>query len=91
MIATEGDHQPGRAAVVVYSLDTCDAFRAEGLPVVGHCHGGASRSGLVLRAWLMRTNDWDEPRATDHLQGLWPALGLWNESFTEFLRTEWAR
>ena len=59
--------------------------------MVLHCHGGASRTGLVLRAWLMRTNGWDEPTATQFLEDRWPTLGLWNESFTEFLRTAWAR
>ena len=38
----------------------------------------------------MRTHGYDEAVATRHLQERWPVLGLWNETFTEFLRTEWS-
>ena len=36
-------------------LDDMAAPRAEGHRLLVHGHGGASRTGLVLRAWLMRT------------------------------------
>ena len=91
VIDQEADHNAALGAMVRDAVDSIDAFHAEGLLVVLHCHGGASRTGLVLRAWLMRTNGWDEPTATQFLEDRWPTLGLWNESFTEFLRTAWAR
>lgn len=89
LVDREGDHNPNLDAAVRDAVTTIDAFRAEGRRVVVHCHGGASRTGLVLRAWLMHTHGWDEPTATAHVEDRWPHLGLWNETFTEFLRTEW--
>ncbi len=91
LIDKEGDHNAGLGHAVADAVDTIDAFRAEGRDVVVHCWGGASRTGLVLRAWLMRTHGYDEASATNHLQERWPTLGLWNETFTEFLRHEWSR
>jgi ADP-ribosyl-[dinitrogen reductase] hydrolase len=41
-------------AVLDDVLQDIAALRAEGRPVLVHCHGGASRTGLVLRAWLRR-------------------------------------
>lgn len=38
------------AAAVHDAVATIDAFLVEGRPTVVHCHGGASRTGLVLRA-----------------------------------------
>jgi ADP-ribosyl-[dinitrogen reductase] hydrolase len=32
-----------------------------------HCHGGASRTGLVLRAWLVRHLGMSVAEATDHV------------------------
>jgi ADP-ribosyl-[dinitrogen reductase] hydrolase len=89
LVDREGDHNPDLHAAVRDAVATIDAFRAEDRPVVVHCHGGASRTGLVLRAWLMRTHGWDEPTATAYLADRWPPLGLWNETFTGFLRDEW--
>ena len=51
-----------------------------------HHHHGASRTGLVLRVWLMRTNGWDEPTATSFLSERWPRASLWNTAFTDHLR-----
>ena len=64
---------------------TIDAWRAEGRTVVVHCHGGASRTGLVLRAWLMRHHGWDAATATAFVRERWPALDEWNGTFTNFL------
>jgi ADP-ribosyl-[dinitrogen reductase] hydrolase len=63
-----------------------DAFRAEGRPIVVHCHHGQSRTGLVVRAWLMRHHGWDEPTATAHVAERWPHLRLHNDDFTAALR-----
>ena len=80
---------PDLSAVVSDAVAAIDAFVAEGRNVVVHCHGGQSRTGLILRAWLMRRHDWTEPEATAYLAERWPHLGLWQDEFTEFLQTEW--
>ena len=54
LIDKDEDHNQALASVVDDSVKTIDAWLSEGRTVVVHCHGGASRTGLVLRAWLMR-------------------------------------
>ncbi len=85
--------QPGRnedvGSVVRDAVDTVDAFVAEGRKVVVHCQTGNSRTGLVLRAWLMRRNSWNDEQALDFLSQTWGHVGLWNDEFTTFLRTDW--
>jgi hypothetical protein len=61
------------------------ALRAEGRPILVHCHGGASRTGLILRAWLRRTERLSADEATRVVAERWPYLGLWNASFTAAL------
>jgi ADP-ribosylglycohydrolase len=62
-------------------LEDMAALHAEGRKLLVHCHGGASRTGLVLRAWLMREKGMSAEQATAHIAERWPHLGLWNESF----------
>jgi ADP-ribosyl-[dinitrogen reductase] hydrolase len=62
-------------------LDTIEACQAEGTPVIVHCYGGQSRTGLVLRAWLRRTKRLSADEATAEAVKLWPHTGLWNASF----------
>jgi ADP-ribosyl-[dinitrogen reductase] hydrolase len=50
-----------------------------------HCHGGASRTGLVLRAWLRRTEGLPADEATAVVRQRWPHLDTWNASFTAAL------
>ncbi|MGY1619034.1 dual specificity protein phosphatase family protein [Geodermatophilus sp. SYSU D00691] len=61
------------------------ALRTEGRRLLVHCHGGASRTGLVLRAWLRRTEGLSADEATARVASRWPYLGLWNASFTAAL------
>ncbi len=82
-------NNPGLASVVEDCVSTIDAWRAEDRTVVVHCHGGASRTGLILRAWLMRKHGLSSAEATEELKSRWPCLGEWNESFTTFLRDSW--
>jgi len=89
LIDQAGDHNAALGDAVRDAVDTVDAFLAEGRRVVVHCYGGASRTGLVLRAWLMRTHGWDVATATAHVRDRWAHLGEWNETFTEFLTNEW--
>ena len=74
-------HNLALASVVDDTVKTIDAWLSEGRTVVVHCHGGASRTGLVLRAWLMRHHKWPETRLL-FLRDRWPALGDWNDLFT---------
>ena len=85
----DDENNPALASVVKDCVSTIDAWRTEGCTVVVHCHGGASRTGLILRAWLMRKYGWSSVEATKHLKSCWPCLGEWNESFTTFLRDSW--
>jgi ADP-ribosyl-[dinitrogen reductase] hydrolase len=89
LIDNDENHNLALASVVDDTVKTIDAWLSEGRTVVVHCHGGASRTGLVLRAWLMRKYKWPETEATSFLKKRWPVLGEWNDSFTAFLRERW--
>jgi ADP-ribosylglycohydrolase len=84
LIDGEGSN-PSLRSVVDGVVATMDAFLAEGRQVVVHCHGGGSRTGLALRAWLMRRHGWDEPTARRPLADRWRHLNTWNDDFTRFL------
>ena len=71
------------------AVEAIDAFLAEGRPVVVHCHGGRSRTGLVLKAWKMRRDGLTHDEAHDWLQDVWTRYAVWNDSFWDFLSTEW--
>lgn len=71
--------------VILDAVDTINAFRAEGRDVVIHCHGGKSRTGLVLRAWAMRTNGLSERDAHEWMTKRWHRYADYNESFREAL------
>jgi Dual specificity phosphatase, catalytic domain/ADP-ribosylglycohydrolase len=73
-------------AVLDDVIDTITACMDRGDPVVVHCFAGESRTGLVLRAWLMQRDGLTEAEATAEAQELWPHLKTWNTAFTEALR-----
>lgn len=77
----DDDYNHDVDVVLADVLDDMAALRAEGHRVLVHCHGGASRTGLVLRAWLMRTAGISVEQATEHVAERWSHLGLWNTSF----------
>jgi ADP-ribosyl-[dinitrogen reductase] hydrolase len=81
----DNDNNPEVDAVLADVLDDIAALRADGQRVLVHCHGGASRTGLVLRAWLRRTEGLPAEEATARVAAVWPHLGLWNQSFTAAL------
>jgi ADP-ribosyl-[dinitrogen reductase] hydrolase len=72
-------------SVLADVLGTIEAVHADGTPVLIHCYGGQSRTGLILRAWLRRTKGLSASEATDAARAMWPELGLWNDSFSEAL------
>ncbi|MGZ4759967.1 MAG: dual specificity protein phosphatase family protein, partial [Acidimicrobiales bacterium] len=67
-------------------IDTIDAAAIERRPVVVHCHGGRSRTGLVLKAWLLRKRpELTLAEATADVATRWPHLDTWNSSFDDAL------
>lgn len=68
-------------AVLADILDDIDALRADGKRVLVHCFAGQSRTGLALRAWLIRSEGASVAEATERVAELWPHLNLWNDSF----------
>jgi hypothetical protein len=81
----DNEHNTELAVVLEDVLADMAALRAEGRRILVHCHGGASRTGLVLRAWLRRTEGLSADEATRLVAERWPYLGLWNASFTQAL------
>jgi len=78
-------------AVLDDVLEDIAALRVEGEHVLVHCYAGQSRTGLVLRAWLMRTEGVGVDEATARVADLWPHLNLWNDSFRTALEAFDAR
>jgi ADP-ribosyl-[dinitrogen reductase] hydrolase len=64
-------------------LNDIGGLQADGHAVVVHCHGGASRTGLILRGWLQRTQGLSPRAATREATRLWPHTDTWNWSFTQ--------
>jgi ADP-ribosyl-[dinitrogen reductase] hydrolase len=52
---TDDDKNTELDAVLSDVLEDIEALQVDGMRALVHCFGGASRSGLVLRAWLRRT------------------------------------
>jgi ADP-ribosyl-[dinitrogen reductase] hydrolase len=90
LIDKEGDANLDLHAAVDDAVDSVDAFLAEGRTVLVHCHGGRSRTGLVLKAWAMRHHGVDERSAHDWLAARWPRYDDSNSTFVRFLET-WPR
>mgnify|MGYP003353260212 CR=1 FL=1 len=70
-------------------LDAIEAFTAAGNDVVVHCHGGRSRTGLVLKAWYMRHNGATHREAHAWLHSIWPLYQTYNRTFWDFLENDW--
>jgi ADP-ribosyl-[dinitrogen reductase] hydrolase len=83
LVDDESNH--ALAQVVDDVLADISALRADGRRVLVHCFGGASRTGLVLRAWLIRERGMTVDEATSYVGQRWPHLGLWNASFSRYL------
>jgi ADP-ribosyl-[dinitrogen reductase] hydrolase len=81
----DNEHNVDLDVMLADVLDDLAALHAEGHRVLVHCHGGASRTGLVLRGWLVREEGMSVEEATAHVAERWPYLGLWNASFTAAL------
>ena len=72
---------------VADALATVDAFLDEGKTVLVHCHGGRSRTGLILKAWKMKKEGWTgavgEQKAHEWLATKWHMYS--NTHFKQFL------
>lgn len=89
LVDKEGDHNPDLGVAVRDAVDSVDALLAEGRDVVVHCHGGRSRTGLILKAWKMRTDGCTEREAHQWLAARWERYEDYNQTFVRFLQTEW--
>jgi ADP-ribosyl-[dinitrogen reductase] hydrolase len=89
MIDEPGDENPSLHLVLDDAVRAVDAFLAEGKEVVVHCHGGRSRTGLVLKAWYMRRHDASHDEAHEWLEQQWSLYSTWNSRFSAFLDDEW--
>lgn len=89
LIDKSGDHNHAMRAAVDDAVTAIDAFLAEGRNVVVHCHGGRSRTGMVLKAWKMRRDGVSERDAHAWLAERWDRYHDENGSFVQMLRTEW--
>jgi ADP-ribosyl-[dinitrogen reductase] hydrolase len=85
LIDKEGDANLDAYAAVADAVRSIDAFLAEGRNVVVHCHGGRSRTGLVLKAWAMRRFGLDERGAHAWLEQRWSRYEDYNRSFVRLL------
>lgn len=77
---------PRLSATVDEVLATIAAFHAEDRDVLVHCHHGASRTGLILRAWLIEELGLGEDDATTEAQARWQKTSTWNTAFAAEIR-----
>jgi ADP-ribosyl-[dinitrogen reductase] hydrolase len=82
---TDDDANSEIDAVLGDVLADIAALRADGRRVLVHCHAGQSRTGLVLRAWLRRSQGLSAAEATAAVRERWPYLSEWNPTFTAAL------
>lgn len=85
----EGDSNSALGFAVSEAVEAIDAQLSAGCDVVVHCHGGRSRTGLVLKAWHMWHYGSDHAAAHDWLESRWPLYATYNRTFMEFLDNEW--
>lgn len=83
------DENANLLAAVQDAVATIDSLLDDGHRVLVHCHGGRSRTGLVLKAWAMRRYGFTESDAHRWLEERWHRYEPWNTTFTEFLRDTW--
>ena len=86
LIDDVGDVNPHLEFVVHEAVATIEAFRSEGFDVLVHCHGGRSRTGLVLAAWRRATSGTDTGAACAWVEEVWPRVSWWNNDFVGWLR-----
>ena len=87
LIDRADDANPNLDMAVADAVATIDAFLNEGKTVLVHCHGGRSRTGLILKAWKMKKEGWSgvggEQKAHEWLAKKWHMYT--NTHFKQFL------
>ena len=87
LVDEAGDANPNLEIAVADAVATIDAFLDEGKTVLVHCHGGRSRTGLILKAWKMKREGWTgaagEQKAHEWLSQKWHMYT--NTHFKQFL------
>ena len=87
LIDKPDEANPNLEMAVADALATVDAFLDEGKTVLVHCHGGRSRTGLILKAWKMKKEGWTgavgEQKAHEWLATKWHMYS--NTHFKQFL------
>jgi len=87
LIDKADDANPNLDMAVADAVATIDAFLNEGKTVLVHCHGGRSRTGLILKAWKMKKEGWSgvggEQKAHEWLAKKWHLYT--NTHFKQFL------
>jgi ADP-ribosyl-[dinitrogen reductase] hydrolase len=76
------DQNPGLYYMVHDAVTTASAWKKEGRRVLVHCHGGASRTGLILRALAMHMFDEPAWKALCRVRDAWPIFSEWNTDFS---------
>jgi ADP-ribosyl-[dinitrogen reductase] hydrolase len=89
LVDKEGPQNPDLGTAVRDAVDTVEAWLAEGREVLVHCHGGRSRTALVLKAVAMRQRGLSADEAHEWLTAQWHRYDPWNRTFAHFLATEW--
>lgn len=90
LIDKEGrEANPDLKRVVMDTVNAIDQGLNAGLNVLVHCHGGRSRTALILKAWKMRKDLVSELAAHDWLLASWPIINRRNSTFYRFLHSEW--
>lgn len=84
----EGLENADLAGVITDAVDTIDAWLAEGRKVIVHCHGGRSRTTVVLRAWAMRHLGLDADAAYRWMEQ-WHRFSPYNQTFNALLDGHW--
>ena len=85
----EGSVNSALGFVVRDAVAAVSAYVAEGRQVVVHCHGGRSRTGLVLKAWHMFDTGSTASEAHEWLEREWRLYATYNQTFGHFLEKEW--
>lgn len=73
---------PSLLHVIHEAVETINEFIAQGRKVLVHCHAGASRTGLILKAWYMAYEGITPKEADEWLYELWEPYRKSNNDFT---------
>jgi len=88
MIDQSGPANANLESALRDAVNAIDALLAGGHCVVVHCHGGRSRTGLVLKAWAMRTHGFTEREAHQWPSERWSCCEDCQEPFVALLQEQ---